>query len=137
MDRDALDAFYRDYLACLNRRDWAALGRFVAADAEHNGRRLGLDGYRAMLERDVAQIPDLTFAIELLVIEPPRIACRLRFDCRPRGTFLGLAVDGRRVVFAENVLYEVADGRIARVWSVIDKAAIERQLEAAGDALRR
>ena len=30
--------------------------------------------------------------------------------------------------FAENVFYEVRNGKIAQVWSVIDKAAIEAQL---------
>ncbi|TIP78909.1 MAG: ester cyclase, partial [Mesorhizobium sp.] len=37
-------------------------------------------------------------------------------------------VSGRRVSFAENVIYEVRDKKIVQVWSVIDKAAIEAQL---------
>lgn len=123
-----LAAFYRGYLDCLNRRDWDGLGDFVADGARHNGRPFGLAGYRAMLERDVAEIPDLAFRIELLVAEPPRIAARLVFDCTPVGTFLGLPVNGRRVLFHENVFYEVADGRIVDVRSVIDRAAIEAQL---------
>jgi predicted ester cyclase len=32
------------------------------------------------------------------------------------------------VAFSENVFYTFVDGKIAQVWSVIDKAAIERQL---------
>lgn len=123
-----LAAFYRAYLDCLNRRDFDGLGAFVADGAKHNGRAFGLSGYRTMLERDVAEIPDLVFRIELLVTEPPRLAARLLFDCTPVGTFLGLPVNGRRVRFHENVVYEVADGRIVEVWSVIDKAAIEAQL---------
>jgi len=119
---------YRRYLACLDARDWARLGEFVAEDVRHNDRPLGLAGYRAMLEQDVRAIPDLRFEAEFVVVEGPRLAARLRFDCTPTGTFLGLPVDGRRVVFAENVFYEFRDGRIARVWSVIDKTAIERQL---------
>ncbi|MDR5667759.1 ester cyclase, partial [Burkholderia cenocepacia] len=55
-------------------------------------------------------------------------ACRLRFACAPKGTFMGLAVDGRKVTFAENVFYEFHEGKIRQVWSVIDKAAIEQQL---------
>ncbi|MGL1788661.1 ester cyclase, partial [Vibrio parahaemolyticus] len=68
------------------------------------------------------------FDIELLVCEPPRIAARLKFDCRPVGLFLGLAVNGKRVSFCENVIYEIRDGKIYQVWSIIDKAAIEAQL---------
>lgn len=128
MTADALSALYRDYIACLNRQDWSGLGRFVHEDARHNGRRLGLSGYRAMLERDFEDIPDLRFDIRLLVAEPPFVASRLAFDCTPKGLFLGLPVNGKKISFTENVFYQLHDGRIAEVWSVIDKAAIEAQL---------
>jgi predicted ester cyclase len=41
---------------------------------------------------------------------------------------LGLPVNGKRVVFSENVFYELRDDKIARVWSVIDKSAVEAQV---------
>ena len=119
---------YRGYIACLNRQDWPTLGRYVHDEVSYNDRRVGLAGYRAMLERDFRQIPDLHFDIQLLVSDPPVIASRLRFDCSPSGEFLGLALEGRRVSFSENVFYEIRDGTIAQVWSVIDKTAIEAQL---------
>ncbi|MBR8232880.1 ester cyclase [Burkholderia sp. AU42008] len=119
---------YRAYIDCLNRQDWTALGEYVSDDVIHNDRPLGLAGYRAMLEQDFRDIPDLRFDIRLLVCEPPRVACRLRFACSPKETFMGLAVDGRKVTFAENVFYEFHEGKIRQVWSVIDKAAIEKQL---------
>jgi predicted ester cyclase len=119
---------YRAYIACLNRQDWAKLGSFVADDVSHNGRQFGLSGYREMLERDFDEIPDLRFNIELLVCDGPYVASRLAFDCSPRGRLLGLDVNGRKVSFAENVFYEFRDGKIVRVWSVIDKTAIEAQL---------
>src|SRR5208282_5201767 len=128
MTEAALAHLYRDYIACLNRQDWPNLHRFVADDVSHNGRSFGLAGYRAMLERDFAEIPDLEFNIELMVCEPPCVASRLRFDCHPKGLFLGLPVNGRRVAFAENVFYQFRGGKIADVWSVIDKGAIEAQL---------
>jgi predicted ester cyclase len=81
-----------------------------------------------MLERDFKEIPDLQFNIELLICDPPHVASRLQFDCRPNGLFLGLPVNGRRVVFTENVFYRFHDGRVAEVWSVVDKGAIEAQL---------
>jgi predicted ester cyclase len=126
--RTELSEVYRAYIACLNRRDWSALGRFVDDAVRHNGRPLGLSGYRAMLERDVEEIPDLAFEIELLICDPPHIASRLRFDCTPKGSFLGLPVNGKHVSFSENVFYEFQSGKIREVSSVIDKAAIEIQL---------
>ena len=119
---------YRRYIACLNRQDWTMLEQFVDDDVHYNGRRIGLSGYRRMLENDFCEIPDLHFDIQLLMSDPPFIASRLVFDCTPRGRFLGLDVDGRRVSFAENVFYELRGDKIVQVWSVIDKAAIEAQL---------
>jgi predicted ester cyclase len=128
MNTAALADLYRAYIACLNRRDWPGLGRFVHEAVRHNGRPLGLAGYRAMLERDVAEIPDLRFDVQLLVAEPPYVASRIWFECTPVGRFMGLAVNGRRVTFSENVFYRFKDGVIAEVWSVIDQAAIEGQV---------
>lgn len=119
---------YRDYVDCLNRQDWANLGNFVDAAVQHNGKALGFEGYRDMLEGDYRAIPDLRFNIDLLVAEPPHVACRLLFDCTPAGELFGLPVNGRRVRFAENVFYQWLDGRIRTVWSVIDTSAIAAQL---------
>lgn len=128
MTKAELSEIYRGYIACLNGQDWQRLGEFVHDEASHNGRPFGLAGYRAMLEKDFLQIPDLRFNITLLICEPPHIASRLDFDCTPLGEFLGLPVNGRKVSFSENVFYRFRDGKIDQVWSVVDKAAIEVQL---------
>ncbi|WP_314950060.1 ester cyclase [Bradyrhizobium cosmicum] len=128
MTRTDLVNTYRNYIDCLNRQDWPALGQFVHDNVAHNSRQLGVSGYRAMLEGDFREIPDLHFNVDLLISDPPNIAARLKFDCAPIGTFLGLAVDGKRVSFCENVFYEFRDGKIWQVWSIVDKAAIEAQL---------
>ncbi len=124
-----LAGIYRDYIACLNRQDWPRLDHFVDDEVRYNGRRIGGSGYRAMLEKDFREIPDLRFDVQLLVSDPPHLASRIRFDCTPKGSFLGIPVDGRRVSFAENVFYEFREEKIWQVWSVIDKAAIEAHLQ--------
>lgn len=129
MTIDDLANIYRGYIDCLNSQDWENLGRFVQDDVRRNGTTLGLSGYRRMLEDNFEQIPDLHFDIQMLVAEPPRIAARLWFDVTPKGQFLRVLVNGRKVTFAENAFYEFREGRIQEVWSVIDKAAIEDQLE--------
>jgi predicted ester cyclase len=128
MTRADLSDIYRGYIACLNQQDWPNLGKFVHEHVHYNGERIGLPGYREMLEDDFRAIPDLYFDIQLLISEPPRVASRLRFDCTPTGALFGLPVNGRKVQFAENVFYEFLDERIETVWSIIDKAAIETQL---------
>ncbi|MFM0153314.1 MULTISPECIES: ester cyclase [Paraburkholderia] len=128
MNKADLSDVYRDYIACLNKQDWPNLGRFVHDDVYYNGQRIGLSGYREMLERDFSEIPDLHFNIQLLVSDSPYIASRLAFLCTPKGKFLGLNVNGKTVSFTENVFYQFQGGKIEHVWSVIDKAAIEAQL---------
>jgi steroid delta-isomerase-like uncharacterized protein len=124
----AATSMYERYIACLNARNWSELGDFVGADVVHNGRQLGVDGYRAMLEQNYRDIPDLYFKIDQVVTNESHLAARLRFDCTPIDEFLGVPVNGRHVVFHEHAFYVLREGKIAEVFSVIDKAAIEAQL---------
>ncbi|MEA2909438.1 MAG: hypothetical protein QOJ15_1519 [Bradyrhizobium sp.] len=128
MIKTDLSDIYRGYIAGLNKQDWPKLEQFVHDEVHYNGQRIGLAGYREMLERDFYEIPDLYFNIRLLISDPPYIASRLGFDCTPKGKFLGLHLNGKRVSFTENVFYEFRREKIGHVWSVIDKAAIEAQL---------
>lgn len=120
-------SMYRQYIACLNARAWSELGEFVAADVVHNERPLGVHGYRAMLEENVRDIPDLYFNAAIVVANASHVASRLRFDCTPVQEFLGVPVNGRRVMFHEHAFYTLRAGKIAEVFSVIDKAAVEAQ----------
>ncbi|UJX46353.1 ester cyclase [Xanthobacter sp. YC-JY1] len=83
-----------------------------------------------MLERNVQDISDPRFETDLVVVQPPQIGSHLKFDCRPTRPFLDLPINGRRVIFSENVFYRFDRSRIVQVWSVVDKAAIEAQLGA-------
>lgn len=134
MAEHELPTLYHAYLACLNERDLGGLGEHVHTLVEYNDAPVGLAGYRAMLEADFAAIPDLRFKPTLLIAEPPHIASRLAFDCTPAGELFGMAVNGQRVRFFENVFYQFEAGKIRRVWSVIDKAAIQAQLRPARDS---
>jgi len=125
-----LSNIYRDYIDCLNKQNWPKLEQFVHDEVHYNGQRIGLPGYREMLEKDFREIPDLHFNIQLLISDPPYIASRLTFECSPKGKFLGLLVNGTEISFTENVFYEFGKDKIERVWSVIDKAVIETQLKA-------
>jgi predicted ester cyclase len=128
MMKSKLADVYRGYIACLNARDWEKLGTYVCNDVVHNGLTVGLDGYRQARESEFRQIPDLRFDVQILLADGTMVASRLNFDITPQGEFLGLPVNGRRISFSENVFYEFNNGKIARVWSVIDKVAVETQL---------
>ncbi len=128
MNKDEVLSRYREYIDCLNRQDWDHLGDHVSDAVRYNGREIGVSGYRHMLEGDFAAIPDLFFQVDFLVADPPVIGARLLFDCTPQAELFGLAVNGRRVSFTENIFYRFADRKIDTVWSVIDQAAIKAQL---------
>lgn len=123
-----LDGIYRAYLDALNGRRWTDLHRFVHDHVVHNGRRMSRGQYAEMIAEDVRTIPDLHFAVDLLVTGDDVVACRLWFDCTPEREFAGIAPTGRRVEFAEHVFYRFRDGRIEQVWSLVDTGAIHDQL---------
>ncbi|EKX59529.1 hypothetical protein D516_2684 [Rhodobacter sp. AKP1] len=128
MTKDEIAEAYRAYIACLNSQDWERLHEHVAGEVTYNGAAIGLSGYREMLVEDFQAIPDLSFNIGILVCDPPVIASRLIFDCTPKDMLFGLPVNGKRVRFEENVFYQFQQGKIASVWSIIDKAAVTAQL---------
>jgi predicted ester cyclase len=49
MPKADLSDIYNNYIACLNKQDWPALGQFVHDDVHYNGERIGLSGYRREL----------------------------------------------------------------------------------------
>ena len=128
MTKADLSDLYRAYIACLNTQAWPRLELFVHEDVHYNGQRIGISGYRQMLEGNFRDIPDLYFDIQLVICDPPYVASRLAFACSPTGTFLGLPVHGKRIAFPEHVFYEFRGEKIWHVWSVIDTAAIKAQL---------
>ena len=115
---------YRQYIACLNRRDWDGLSNFVHHEVRHNGRPLGLSGYRDLLETDVRDIPDLRFEIGMLVASPPRVAACLMFDCTPTGGVHGTAGQWPKGRLRGSMLsMSIVTAKIWDVKSVIDKGS--------------
>jgi predicted ester cyclase len=123
-----LEEIYRNYIGALNDRRLDDLDQFVHDRLVYNGEEWTRERYAALLADDVRDIPDLHYDIQLLVVGPDQVACRIWFDCTPRQEFLGIEVNGRRVSFAEHVFYRFRANRIEEVWSVIDTEGIRRQL---------
>ncbi len=123
-----LKVHYSNYIATLNERRFEDLPAFVADELVYNGASLTGQQYREMLEDDVQRIPDLFFDVQHLVVDDGYVACRIRFDCTPREPFQGREPNGSRVVFSEHVFYRFQDDRITQVWSLLDVAALDRQL---------
>ena len=123
-----LEARYRAYLAVLNDRRLDDLEHYVQDELTYNGAPMTRRQYQDLIAADVAAVPDLRYDAHLVVATGDQVACRLVFDCTPQREFLGFTTDGGRLTFAEHVFYRFDGGRIAAVWSLIDRAAIAEQL---------
>ena len=127
MDKSHLAELYAGYLACLNERRFDDLAEFVHDPLSYNERRLSLAEFQDLLRRDAAEIPDLNYAVELLVVDGEQVASRIRFDCTPV-SFRGLPAAVQSISFVEHVFYRCRDGRIAQIWSLVDMDAVREQL---------
>lgn len=125
MTHDDLESTYLAYLEVLNDRRFD--DRYVCDELVYNDRPLTRREYAAMIAEDTRAVPDLRFKAHLLSTGGGIVACRLWFECTPTKTFLGLEPTGRPVSFAEHVFYRFEGGRIAHVWSLIDRDAIASQ----------
>ena len=123
-----LEARYRAYLDVLNERRLDDLVHFVQDELSYNGETMTRRQYQDLIAADITAIPDLFFDAQIVVASGAQVACRLVFDCTPQHEFLGFSANGERLSFAEHVFYQFRDGRIAAVWSLIDRPAIEAQL---------
>jgi predicted ester cyclase len=123
-----LEARYRLYLDALNERRLDDLVHYVQDELSYNGETMTRRQYQDIIAADIAAIPDLIFDAQIIIASADHVACRLLFNCTPQHEFLGFSPNGERLRFAEHVFYHFRDGRIAAVWSLIDRAAIEAQL---------
>lgn len=123
-----LDVHYRRYLASLNERRLDRLIEFVHDEITYNDVPMSRAGYGELIARHIAAVPDMFFAIDLLVVRADHVACRITFDCTPRAEFLGRQPTGRPVSFSEHVFYRFREGRIEQVRSLLDMDAVRQQL---------
>jgi predicted ester cyclase len=123
-----LEQRYLAYIAALNERRFEDLVHFVHDELTYNDKPMTRRQYKDLIAGDVAAIPDLVFHVGMLVVAGDAVGCRLIFNCTPEHEFLGLPPNGRRIAFTEHVFYQFRDRRIANVWSLLDRDAIERQL---------
>lgn len=81
-----------------------------------------------MIANDIKASPDLIFDVNLLVSNKDQVACRIHFNCTPKGKLLGLDTAGEKISFAEHVFYNFRNGKIYEVRSLLDKAGIQAQI---------
>lgn len=118
---ETLREIYRAYIDCINARDMTAnLHKFVHSHVIFNGTTLTLDEYRQKLDAVNASIPDLFAVIFNMVADErtQRIAVQLESTGVLVQPLAGMNPTGKEVRFAEHCIYQIRDGKIARLWSL-------------------
>ena len=119
---------YHDYIDSLNRRAWNELDHFVVEGVQFNGRTVGVKGLGELLDDVVPSAPDIRWTVDMEVVQPPRIAARLRIVCTPPGDLFGVSVNGRRVSLNEHLVYQFEGDKISAIWGVLDLDGLKAQL---------
>lgn len=122
----------RSFVEAWNHRDFARFDHLMAPDAVLyvGGGEVSCspDGTRAIAETWTTAFPDWRFDLVSLVAEGDRVAAHVPYA----GTFThplnGLAPTHRSARVDEMVIFQIADGRVARAWEVYDEAGMWRQL---------
>ncbi|XXH03099.1 hypothetical protein Hte_009490 [Hypoxylon texense] len=126
LSRARLEEVYRAYVATVNgRRTQTDYAKYVnQPEAALNNRALA----RRVVEDTLAAIPDLHVAIHHLIADETaqRLAVWLEFTGTPVRDYAGLLA-GRPVRFNEHATYQFVDGKIQRIWGVMDLDAARRQ----------
>lgn len=112
--------------------DWARAEALLADDFQYVG-----DGRPAL---DKAQylhfmrhvlcsgMADMQLEFSRTVAEGPLVALEYTNTMTHRGTFLGVAATGRRVVASGHLIREVRAGQVAREWQTTNAAGLMAQL---------
>jgi predicted ester cyclase len=122
----------RFHAALLEARDPAVVDEFFAAEfVSHNnppGFPPGRDGVKAFFAMFRDAFPDVTVAIDELVVDGDRVAVATTFTGTHEGELMGVAPTGRRVSVTGIDIVRIAAGRIVEHRGLTDVVGLMRQL---------
>ena len=88
----------------------------------------GIAAYAALTDRLRVAFPDMQFTLQDLIASEDRVVVRWTMDGTHAGPLAGIPATGKRVQQRANVIYRLADGKIAEGWALMDQAGMLRQL---------
>ncbi|KAM3510547.1 hypothetical protein MY11210_005800 [Beauveria gryllotalpidicola] len=126
-----LRKFYTEYIDSINTRTMRdRFDEFCPGVVVHNYFSYVRRQYRGLIESSFEEISGLRFTIERLIVneEAQQVAARLAFTGVPTKNFRGIAPTGNPVSFSEHGFYQLEEGRIKQVWSLLDLAAYQASI---------
>jgi steroid delta-isomerase-like uncharacterized protein len=124
------------YTVVWNEGDLGAVERLVAyAYTIHSdpgdpweGQTLDHQTYRQRVLYSRRAFPDLQFTIQDMIVAADRVAVRWDAEGTHQADVAGLVATGRRLRFAGQTIYAVAEGLVSGHWQVIDRLGFLQQL---------
>lgn len=108
------------------------LNQLVGAGyVEHNpapAQVAGAAGVRSKIQALQAAFPDLRFVLEELIGEGAIVAARYHWQGTHKGSFLGIAPTGRKVLVRGMDFYRFEGGRLVEHWDNVDEFGMLTQL---------
>jgi predicted ester cyclase len=130
--REALTTAARRYASFWNTGDEALARQALAPDFVDRtlppGRAQGVQGALDASRTFRAAVPDLSCAVEQLIVAGDRVVAHLHFRGHFSGRFAGRQGHGQSVDFIATDIYRVAGGRIAENWHIEDNLTLLTQL---------
>ncbi|KAI2616082.1 SnoaL-domain-containing protein [Hypoxylon sp. NC1633] len=120
LSREELHEIYNAYVDTVNcRRIETHFDKFYNRPEQTLNNKVHA---RGIVEDTLSAIPDLHVDIHTLVAdeEKQRLAVWLDFTGTPVRDYAGLIANGRSVHFTEHATYQFVNGKIQRIWGVMD-----------------
>ncbi len=122
-----------EYVRLVNQGDLDALFSLYSADFRSysaDGTATGLEEARAVLASFLHAVPDFTASPVRVIAEDDWFAISFVLTGTNTGSFNGAPATGKPIEVLEFHMFNVADGKLAEHWGVIDLAALFAQLQA-------
>jgi steroid delta-isomerase-like uncharacterized protein len=126
-----MDPFVQRVIDAYNSRTLEAFDSLLTDDVvlvRDEEKARGREEFKAVLARVRRAFPDLRYRIDDVVVSPDRFALRWEARGTHQGEYLGVQASGRPISYTGITLYELRDGRIARVWVSADLLSLLRRL---------
>jgi steroid delta-isomerase-like uncharacterized protein len=129
-ERANLETVRRLYEEYLNQNRPELLASLVSEDVVLHSvtEERGIAAYATLTDRLRIAFPDMQFTLQDVIASDDRVVVRWTMDGTHAGPLVGIPATGKRVQQRANVIYRLAEGKIAEGWALVDQAGMLRQL---------
>jgi steroid delta-isomerase-like uncharacterized protein len=126
-----MDPFVQRLIDAYNGRSLEAFDALLSDDVVlvRDGEKAhGRDEFKAVLMRLRRAFPDIQYQIDDVVMVGDRVVLRWEARGTHQGEYLGVQGTGRPISYRGITVYELRDGRVARIWVSADLLSLLRRL---------